>query len=233
MQTLAGVTFPSLPTPVADFARRAVGTVAPPVRVRLVQRGEMCTKPGGSWKPFTAAQTSEVAKVEFSWHARMRMLPGVWVGVVDEYVGGVGLLHAKLWDRITIARGEGIEAAKGEVMRYLAELPWNPHAIAGNAALEWTTLAADRVEVATSVAGERVAVQLVFDIGGDIIAAEAPARGYDDGKTTVMRPWGGIFSEYRRFAGIRVPTRAEVSWQLPAGRFTYFRGVLTDLEPLG
>jgi hypothetical protein len=230
MQSSAVDTFASLPTPVADFARRAIGTVAAPFRVRLVQRGEMCPKPGGSWKPFTAEQTIEIAKVEFSWRARMRILPGVWVGVVDEYVGGVGRLDAKLWGRIGIAHAEGVETAKGEAMRYLAELPWAPHAMAGNRALEWTMLAADRVEVATWVAGDRVTVQLVFDRAGDILRAEAPARGYHDGKSTVMRPWSGVFSEYRRFDGIRVPTRAEVSWQLPAGRYTYFSGEIVELE---
>ena len=36
--------------------------------------------------------------------------------VVDEYVGGVGRLDAKLWDRVGIAHGEGVETDKGEVM---------------------------------------------------------------------------------------------------------------------
>lgn len=30
--------------------------------------------------------------------------------------------------------------------------------------------------------------------------------------------------------GVRVPTTAEVGWDLPEGRFVYFRGRLTGLE---
>jgi hypothetical protein len=30
--------------------------------------------------------------------------------------------------------------------------------------------------------------------------------------------------------GVRIPTRAEVRWELPDGAFTYWRGTVTSLE---
>jgi hypothetical protein len=47
-------------------------------------------------------------------------------------------------------------------------------------------------------------------------------RSRREGKTSVPTPWGGRFSDYRELGGIRVPTRAEVRWELPEGPFTYW-----------
>jgi hypothetical protein len=44
--------------------------------------------------------------------------------------------------------------------------------------------------------------------------------------------WGGDFGQYASFAGIRVPTRGEAWWELPEGRFVYWRGRVTALEPV-
>jgi len=224
------VAIADLPAPVAAFALRAIGSVPTPLRIHLQQRGTMCLRPGGAWRPFTAEQTIEVARVGFSWRARMKVLPGVSVHAIDEYAEGIGRLHVSLWGKLRLARDEGPAMAQGEALRYLAELPWCPHAITSNPDLQWRSLGPHRVEVATRVGGERVALQLVFDAAGDIVAAEAPARGYTEGRTTTARPWGGVFSAYRTLGGLRVPTRAEVSWELPDGPYTYFRGEIVQID---
>jgi hypothetical protein len=41
---------------------------------------------------------------------------------------------------------------------------------------------------------------------------------------------GGAFSDYEVVGGVRVPTQAEVRWQLPEGPFTYWRATITSLE---
>jgi hypothetical protein len=50
------------------------------------------------------------------------------------------------------------------------------------------------------------------------------------GKTFTPRRWGGDFDEYRDFAGTRVPAFGEAWWELPEGRFVYWRGRVTALE---
>jgi hypothetical protein len=69
---------------------------------------------------------------------------------------------------------------------------------------------------------------LHFDAAGDIEAASAPARPRAVGKQTVETPLNGIYGDYKEFAGVRLPTTAEVSWLLPEGPFTYFRCRITD-----
>jgi hypothetical protein len=50
----------------------------------------------------------------------------------------------------------------------------------------------------------------------------------DDG--SVPTPWRGVFSDHGELGGVRVPRRAEVAWELPEGRFTYWRAEVTALE---
>ena len=42
-------------------------------------------------------------------------------------------------------------------------------------------------------------------------------------------PWVGRFGDYIELGGIRVPGSAEVSWELPEGPFTYWRGEVASL----
>jgi hypothetical protein len=46
----------------------------------------------------------------------------------------------------------------------------------------------------------------------------------------VPTPWRGVFSDHGELGGVRVPRRAEVAWELPEGRFTYWRAEVTALE---
>ena len=115
-------------------------------------------------------------------------------------------------------------------MRYLSELPWVPHALEANRQLEWREVDPLAVEVAARIGTRRIAVRLEFDAAGDIVGTFAAARPRREGKTSVPTPWGGRFSDYRELGGIRVPTRAEVRWELPDGPFTYWRGTITSLE---
>jgi hypothetical protein len=119
--------------------------------------------------------------------------------------------------------------AKGEAIRYLAELPWAPQAMIDNRELEWREVDERTVEVATSVAGERVAVLLHFDAAGDIVAASAEDRPRAVGKRAVATPFAGEYGDYQVFGRVRVPTKADVRWDLPDGPFVYFRGRLTEL----
>jgi hypothetical protein len=72
--------------------------------------------------------------------------------------------------------------------------------------------------------------RITFDDAGDIVRAYADTRPCLRGKTYVPAPWGGVFNGYRELGGFRLPTTAEVSWELPEGSFTYRRGEITSVE---
>jgi len=220
-----------LPELLRDYLKRNVPPRDPlPGRVRLTQVGEMWMKRGGRAMPFRATQEYDVAEVAFSWRARFPLAPLVWLEVVDSFEAGEGALAARLWGRLRVMHSEGPMTNAGEAMRYLAELAWVPYAMVGNASLEIRLAGQDAVDVTTRVGDGAISVQLRFDASGDIAGVSAPARPRLVGKEPVETPWGGSFSDYRVVGGVRIPTRAEVYWDLPNGRFTYFRGTVTGLE---
>jgi hypothetical protein len=198
--------------------------------VRLGQAGELRQKPEGQWLRFTAVQEFAVEEPAFSWRARVRMMPLVSIRVVDRYSGDEGTGEVRLVGLLPIARDSGQHVSEGSALRYLAELPWNPHAMYANRQLEWSELDAQRVEVAMRVGPKRVALRLEFDEAGNIMRVWTDARPRKEGGKFVSRPWGGAYSDLEVVGGIGIPTRAEVSWELPDGLFTRFRATITSLE---
>jgi hypothetical protein len=199
-----------------------------PRKVRITQAGEMVRKPGGHPLPFAAVEDFAVAQVAFSWRARFPILPLVSMRVLDGYAAGEGRLEVRLFG-LPFMRFGGPETAEGEAIRYLSELPWVPHAMLANRALEWSDVDARTVEVATSVGSERASFQIEFDATGDIVGGAAD-RPRSEGKKIVRTSWAGTFGDYAVVGRIRIPTRAEVRWELPDGPFTYWRGTVTSLD---
>jgi hypothetical protein len=221
------VTGASRPPLVLGHVRRALPAAASaPRRVRIHETGEMFRAPGGNPLRFNAVSEFDVRDVGFSWRARFPIAPLLAMRVHDGYADGTGWMRGRIVG-VPFMRKGGASIAAAAAMRYLAELPSVPHAMMANAELEWRETGPRTVEVATSVAGARVAVELTFDDDGDIVRAGANARPRDG---DVPRPWGGEFRDYVAMGGVRIPARGEVYWDLPDGRFTYWRASVTSLE---
>lgn len=189
--------------------------------VRLEQHGEMWLRPGAPARRFSAVQSLEVERVAFSWRARFPLAGPLALHVVDSYADGAGELTVRLLD-VPLQRERGPETTAGEALRYLAELPFVPPARERNRELEWRELGARSMEVATHVGGERLAVTLDLDGAGDVVAA-AGLRGRKVDGLWRATPWGGRFRDYAKLGGLRLPTRAEAYWELPEGRYVYWR----------
>jgi hypothetical protein len=212
------------------FACRAIsGASRPPRAVILTQRAEMRFSPRGRWFPVTATQTISVARPGFLWLARAR-LAGLSVRVIDCLVGAEGWIDVRLFGSAPVARAKGADADKGELMRYLAELAWAPHAFLYNHDLSWSPLEDDWVEVSAPLGDGTATVSLCFDASGDLVEIAADDRPRQVGRKTVPTPWRGYFSDYRNVGGLRIPTRAKVSWMLEEGHFTYWRGEIIAIQ---
>ena len=223
---------PSIPPLVSAYLERALPAGSSGVRqVRIEQEGEMMMKPGASPRRFTATQHLAADQVGFRWQARFPIVPLVALNIVDEYARGEGRLEIRLFGR-TLQRQAGPEISIGEALRYLAELPLVPHALAANGELDWKQVDERRVAVETRVGTGSVSAELEFDAAGDIVRASSAARPYRQGDAWIPTPWAGDFADYRDLGGIRLPTRAEVAWDLPGGRYVYWRGRITDARAL-
>ncbi len=202
-----------------------------PRRVRIEQAGEMWLKPGARARRFTAVQEYAVDRVAFVWRARFTIAGFVPLRVIDRYRRGEGSLESRLFGSIRLTRERGQDVAEGQAFRYLGELPWVPHALLGNHEIDLRELDPRTVEAATQVGETRVALKLELNDEGDVagVSADARPRLEDKGRPT---PWAGSFSDYAELGGIRLPTKAEVRWELADGPFTYWRGEITAVEPI-
>jgi hypothetical protein len=219
-----------LPPLVERYLRRAIPDPdRVPHLVRVTQRGRMRTKPGGRWMRFHATEDFQVRSVAFSWRARFTG-PLCVLSAVDEYAAGTGRLRVRLLGLVPVVSAGGPATARAQAQRYLSELFWAPHAIAVNPELRWRELGDHAVEVTTMVAGSPVALRIDFDDLGDIRTVSTPARARLIAATAVDTAWAGRVNDFATVGGIRVPTQAEVGWDLPDGPFIYWQGRITDIE---
>lgn len=222
----------ALPGLVSRYLQRALPEGSEGVRqIRVEQTGQMVRKAGSRALRFTAVERFSVDHVAFSWSARFPILPPISLRVTDGYLEGRGALIVSVLG-LRVQAQEGPAVTLGEVYRYLAELPWAPHAILANAELEWREVGETMVEVATAACGERPTVTFEFDADGDIVRCTAPNRPRADLTSGASMPWGEEFTDYRVLGGIRLPARAAVYWDEPDQRFVYFRSEIRSARQL-
>jgi hypothetical protein len=216
---------------VRHHLERSVPKGPVPRQMRIRQEGEMWLKPGARGMRFTATQFFAVERVAFSWQARFPLLGSLALSVVDEYADGDGRLEVRLFG-LPLQRQRGPETVAGEALRYLAELPFVPPAIEHNRELEWRELDQRSAEVAARVRDERLVVKVEVDADGDIVQTSSQMRRRKVDGEWVTTPWGGRFGNYKTLGGMRVPTSGEAYWELPDGRYVYWRGNVISAEPL-
>jgi len=129
----------------------------------------------------------------------------------------------KMFGALPVTHAEGPSVDRGELQRYLAELPFAPGAILHDRELRFADGPEGSVRV--WISDPEIHVDLHFDEDGDVTRtfSETRPRG-DEGPT----PWEGRFSVYEETDGLRVPRRAEVAWLLDGEPFRYFWAELDD-----
>jgi len=201
-----------------------------PRDVRLTQTGRMKTKlDAKSWMPFTATQSISTHRCEFDWLARAGPLG--MISARDALADGKGRLDVTALGFIPIARAERSPAlVRGELMRYLAELPWAPDAIFHNTELRWRTDGPDTLAVSAGCGETASEVVLSLDGDGRIAGAFAPDRPRSATAPTLPTPWRGRFSDYRRHNGRWLPFAGEVAWEIDGKKIVYWQARIDQWE---
>lgn len=200
--------------------------------VRLEQRGQIRLAPGKPWLPFRARQTLQATAASFVWAAKVRMAPFTWVRIVDAFEQGRGHLEVRLWRLFPLADASGPELDAGELLRYLAELPWCPFAYRGNPDIEVQATSETELSVRASSTRGTEEVILTVDPSGDVVGVRAEARPRLVGREYRDLPWSGVFYDHGVLGGLRIPRRAAVTWHLDDGPFECWRGEITALHLL-
>jgi hypothetical protein len=233
LATQLGTTSPDrtlVPIIVREFAIRNGGRVGGPSAVTMMQDAEMRLAIDQPFFRLDASQLSGTRQPGFVWQAAGAIAMIVPLRIVDFYVDGLGELEVRIAGSVPVATSSGPETAKGEAMRYLAELPWNPDAILNAPSLRWRQVDKATVEVSMLTSGGPAMVSLHFDGEGDITAIEAEDRPRA-GDTPAR--WIGRFSDYAQVGAYRFPRYGEVAWDLAAGEFVYWRGAILSVSSSG
>ena len=183
------------------------------------------------WKPFTSRQRVTTRRPGFDWDARIMMLPGLAAHVHDAYIAGDGMLRGALFGLIKVVNVAGTpEIARGELLRFFAEMAWYPTALLPSQGVRWE--AVGDTSARASLTDGAVEVTLLFRFSTDGLIDTARAESRDrivDGKTE-SAPWVGRFWNYAERGGMRVPLDGEVAWMLPEGAKPYWPGTTTSLD---
>lgn len=222
-----------LPPPVRRYLNRVLGDCGRVIhQVRMRQTGTFnMSETGERWLPFSANQWVIVTAPTFDWDARIQAAPLVSVRVHDAYFRGEGLISATvlgLFPVVHIRDDEG--AARGELMRFLAESPWYPTVLLPGGGVEWREID-DRSAEASLTEGKHT-VRMTFAFDQDDLLSEVRAESRErlvSGRVEAT-PWRGRFREYREHQGIWVPSAGEVAWVLPEGEKPYWRGRLESIH---
>jgi hypothetical protein len=220
-----------LPDEVRKLAERA-GTPSshPPRLVQFSQSGVMNLgrKPLG----FKAEQFAVVARPAFVWDARVHLGP-TYVAVLDAIVDDEALLEARLFGCVPVAKLASSDAAyRGEAMRYLAELMWNPDAILFNREIVWRVIAPSVLAAGLGVGARYCEVRLHLDADGDACRISADSRPRAVGDHFVETPWCAEYSRYRTIGGRRLPSYGRVAWVIDGQEQVYWRGHLDTWTPV-
>ncbi len=220
-----------LPAAVYDLAvRLGADPKSEPRDVRLTQTGRMKTAlDAKSWMPFTATQTISTRKPEFDWLARAGPLG--MISARDALAAGEGRLDVTALGFIPIARAAHTPAlVRGELMRYLAELPWAPDAILHNSALRWRQDGPDTLAVSAGSGETASEVVLSLDSDGRIVGGFARDRPRSATEPILLTPWRGRFSDYRRHNDRWLPFAGEVAWEIDSKEIVYWQGRIEHWE---
>jgi hypothetical protein len=215
-----------LPPPVAGYRQVAVADRAPVRTLRMRHGGTFCTGPTAEAVPIRGEQLFTADPPGFHWIGHIRMAPGVWIDARDMSVAGEGSMRVLLDDTVTLVDARGPELDQGSALRLLAEMAWYPTSLFDTRTVTWSAIDADHAR-ATLRIGDRE-VSGVFEFGPDRLPLGMTAQRFTD--KGELRPWGGVYRDWRAVSGMRVPFEAEVTWQLESGPFTYAHWLLDSME---
>ncbi len=223
-----------LPAPVSRYLRAVLRDGQRPVAAAFLEhsgRFRLDDRRDGS-SPFQSVEHVRIGPPAFLWDGRIRVAPGLRVHVHDAYVGGEGLLEARLAGLREVASLAGsTELARGQLARFAAEAPWYPTVLLPGPAVSWEALDDHRAWLTLRDAGTTVRLTVGFGADGLIDTMRVEDRPRAVGATTVPTPWEGRFWNYADRDGLLVPLDGEVAWQPSSGpRPPYWRGTLTGLR---
>jgi len=191
--------------------------------VRLKQKGVFKQKPDQDFKSITAEQYFNVDSNEFIWLGKLGI-----ASAIDKYRDGGGNLTIKLFGLITIVNAKGREIDQGEILRFLTESIWFPSFFLDNR-IEWKSIDDNTAKATLNYGDEKASATFHFNDKAEITLITAK-RYLETNRKYTLRDWEIPLFEYKDVNGVRIPTKANVTWKLQSGDYCYYKLEIIDIE---
>ena len=191
---------------------------------RLGFTGRFRTKPNQAWMAFEAWQYNSRLTVARIFQIRIRF--GGLVPVVgrDTYLEGRGRMLIRLLDLFTLEDASGEEYDIGELVTYLNDAVLIAPSMLLVPAVTWTPVDAGSFDVALTNHNHTVTARVVLDESGapqEFSTTDRFCYDPDNPKRLVRARWTTPIAGWQMIDGRKLPSRAEATWYLPRGPFTY------------
>lgn len=229
--SLASPQSPGLPPPVQRYLTKALAGQSRAVRsVHLRHGGVFRPSLSGAWLPIRGEQFFSADPPAFVWWGRVRMAPGIWIEARDRSVDGVGNMLVMMESTVTIANSSGPELDQGALLRLLGEMAWFPTAFLDDRYVRWSAIDDRRARATLQVNGRSVSGDFVF--GADDLPAAFAAERYRDvgAGRSVLTPFVGRISDFRRVDGMLAPHRVVGAWIVDGQEMEYASFEVQELE---
>lgn len=221
----------ALPPPVQRYLVKAVTNQSRPIQeARLRHGGVFRPSLDGSWLPIRGEEYFHADPPGFVWWGRVRLAPGIWIDARDRSVGGVGNMLVTFESTVTLANSSGPQLDQGALLRLLGELAWLPTVFFDHRYIRWAPVDNRRASATLSVNAHTVSGEFTF--GPDDLPATFSANRYRDtgGGTSVLTPFVGRVSDFRRVDGVLVPYRVVGAWIVDGQESEYVNFEVQQLE---
>jgi len=220
-----------LPEPVQRYFKYALRDGQEYIKfVRLKQIGEFRMKENQPWMSIKAEQYFTTEDPAFIWRVKSTVAPFIWIEGRDMYYQGKGNMLIKLLSTITAADATGSEMDISSLIRFLSETPWFPTALLPSDYIEWKEIDSNSAQAVIKDNGCTASGIFSFNEKGEIIKFVTNDRYMEvDGKY-FKEQWGGYYGNYQEIEGMKIPTEAEVEWNLSDKDLQYAKLKITDIQ---
>ena len=149
---------------------------------------------------------------------------------LDLCIGGTGSMLGKLAGVINVLDVTGLEMDTSGLVTLLAEATMIPGMLL-MPYISWGKAEGNMVDASMTLKGITVGGRFIFGEDGLFRSFESDDRYYANPKGgNELRPWKVECERYGETDGIKFQSVVTASWQLPEGRYEYWRGTIERVE---
>jgi hypothetical protein len=196
--------------------------------VGLTQTGRFRQSADQPWMPVTALQTFTTNPPGFVWKARFKLAGLPLMSARDAYHDGHGRMYGKMAGLFTLFNALGPEIDQGTLLRYLGEMVWFPTAFLGEN-ITWQEVDDQTAQVTLRDGSQTVSARISFDAEGRPKNLTAQRYREQDG-SYALHSWSVPMTAWEARAGLNIPVRGMVTWNLPDGDLPYYEWNISEVE---